>query len=897
MLIILVLFIVLNKCLYSQDSFIEIERIKTSEEFKESNVDTESIPQSQLLEELKKPGNEQILEQYRNSFTKEGSKDKIEMEDLKEDTEIDETDEYDGTEDKKNEDQSLEDDEDKAKISSITEMLFDRDLYYKSIKDFYGYKIFFYLNPDKKPIPVVNARSNSNHIVSPGDSFILSLWGSTELRSRITVSAEGTVFIKNVGLISIHGLRVHELEVKLKKIMTKRYKTLNPQNGHPTTYMDISYDRLNTINVFVNGEIVAPGPYELSSNSTIITALIKAGGVNAKGSLRDIQVIRGGEIIQHFDVYDYLSSGKDVLDMLLKPNDNIFVKTRSNTISLKGEVFNPLKYELKDDETLNDLIKFSGGLLSTASLDRVKIERITPKAERNSPVVYTNLIDVPFTTTENNKVKVRPIKLSDLDEVTVFTIPKMLTNYIALNGAVYRKGRYAYRNGMKLSELISKSGGLLADAFLDKVELIRTYPDTKNEYISLNLNNRKDNNFTLQALDSVNIYSKWDLINKKLVLVTGYIRNPGFTLLNDSTRVSDIIFSRGGIEDEDQKKYTYMKRADIIRFNEDGLTTRVIPINLQKALNGNKEHDLFLVNNDHLKIYNMSIIFDREEVNISGYVKNPGNYILSKNMTVEDLILTANGFQEGAYKYEAQVFRKNIGSEILSKVYRVKLDKNIFSAQNSEKKFSLQDDDFVVIRRDRDKDNQKVVYLYGQVKFPGLYTIERNGETLRSLISRAGGVTQEAFIHGIEFERDSVKIYSDFQKAIHGKLKSDIILKDGDRINIPSHPSTVSVEGFVYTPGLLSYRDDWGLDDYIEAAGGIREELESKVGNIIVYYPGGNAEVDGWFFSPSVKEGSKIVVPSVKRDPDKQWVMELRGWMNLLTSAISVALLVQAAQN
>ncbi|NOR45961.1 MAG: hypothetical protein GQ534_10285, partial [Candidatus Delongbacteria bacterium] len=632
----------------------------------------------------------------------------------------------------------------------------------------------------------------------------------------------------------------------------------------------------------------------MTPKSTILRALIKAYGVTAKGTMRNIKVIRHGKVHKELDLYNYLQSGQNVNDITLKDGDNIFVGPRLNTISLEGEVLNPLKYELKEGESLTDLIKFSNGLLTTSSIDRVKIERILPLEERTSPVVYSRIIDLPFTHIKNGKVKVNPIKLFDRDIVTIFPIPKILTEYVVMHGAVYRKGRYSFFKGMKVSDLISKSGGLLADAFLQKIELIRTYPDMRTEYFNLDLSEGESMDFELNTMDSINIYSKWNLKNKDILLITGYINRPGFVLLNDSMRVSDLIFSRGGIEDSKQRKQTLLKRADVIRLNEDGLTTKIISINLGKALQGDKDNDILLKDSDHLKIYPMNVVFEQHKVSISGYIKEEGTYNLSSNMTVEDLILSAKGFKEGAYQLKAEVFRRSKEGGLISKVYEVLLSKDVFS-NNSNKKnqFFLKDRDHIVIRRDPDKKNLKTVYIAGAVKFPGIYSLVKNGETLRSLINRSGGLTDEAFVDGIEFVRDSLQIYSDFKKSINGNMKNDIVLKHGDKISIPTHPSTVTVEGFVYTPGLLSYRSDWSLDDYIEAAGGIIREFDYDVGQVVVYYPGGNAKTDGWFFSPTIKEGSRIVINKIKKDNREGLFRgEIKDWLTIIGSTVTIIYLL-----
>lgn len=882
-------------------TMIDLEMQKIQEEFTNTDQAKESIPQSKLLEELNKPGNERLLEQIKNGKY-EGTNDLLEsdIENLKENIEeLKET---------KDENKSeSEEDKEKLKVSSASELYFSRELYFESIKEFYGYKIFVQTLTEEEEIESMKARErlyparNGDHIIGPGDSFVLTLWGDAEFQRRLTVSSDGTVYIENVGVLSVHGLSVKELEEKMANLLSKKYNTINPSQGNPTTFFDISFDKLNIINVFVTGEVISPGPYELSPGSTIISALIRAKGVSAKGTLRYIQLIRDGKVVKNFDLYDYLQTGKDVNDILLKNFDNIFVGTRVNTVDLKGEVINPLKYELKENETLRDLIKYSGGILATASIDNISIERILPVEERTTPVVYSSIINEKFTSTENGKVKVNEIRLHDRDVVTVNTIPRIITNFIAVSGAVYRKGRYSYNEGMTIRDLMAKSGGLLADAYTEKVELIRTHPDQRKEYKSVNLN--VENNFDLQLnnFDSLNIRSKWDLQSKKVVIINGYINDPGFEYLSDSTRVSDLIFTKGGILDEWRRNRTYLLRAELTRYNKDGVTTRIINLNLEKILNGDKEEDIFLQDGDQLKIYDLYMIYSEGKVFITGYVKNEGEYKLSTNMTVEDLILKANGFKEGAYQYKAVVFRMNSQeseSDLLSLVYEVDLPKDYLKKGEIKKSnFMLMDNDHVVIRRSPYYREIRKVTISGEVKYPGVYSLVSKDETMRDIIERAGGLTSEAFIDGTVFTRDTLKLVSDFKRAYEKNKTYGIQLRDGDDISIPLHPGTVKVEGFVYTPGLIKYRKDWSIGDYVEAAGGKIVELDFKAGSSVVYYPGGNAEIDGWFFSPEVKEGSKIVVPKIKREAFKEWRAEIGGWLGVITTSLTLVLLYQAANN
>jgi polysaccharide biosynthesis/export protein len=323
---------------------------------------------------------------------------------------------------------------------------------------------------------------------------------------------------------------------------------------------------------------------------------------------------------------------------------------------------------------------------------------------------------------------------------------------------------------------------------------------------------------------------------------------------------------------------------------------------LAKILSGDSNEDIYLLDGDQLRIYDINLVYDEEVVSISGYVKNEGDYKLSTDMTVEDLILKANGFREGAFEYKAIVFRMNTdenSSELLSKVYEIDLERDYFKVEKSVKsKFILKNKDHIVIRKSPFYRDLRKITISGQVKFPGVYSLISKDETMKNVIDRAGGLTSEAFIDGTVFTRDTLKLVSDFRRSFENDLKHGILLRDGDDIHIPLHPGTVKVEGFVYTPGLIKYRKGWSVDDYIEAAGGEIVELENKSGSPVIYYPGGDAQLDNnWFFSTEVKEGSRIVVPKIKQTPDRQWRSEIAGWLGVITSTLTVVLLVQAANN
>ena len=883
------LFIYKEETFAQEGSLLDLEMQRIQQEFQTPKSEQPQITPSDIIQELSKPGNEGLLEQIKKIGNETNNETKIQQ--FKEqEPEL----ESEGNLKK-------EEDEKKLKLTSSSEQLSieNRKAYYESIKDFYGYNVFlnnilYYENTD---LPI-----NGKYTIGPGDELMLLMWGEAQLSQRLIITAEGTCFIPDIGVVSVHGLSIGELQDRLKKLLTKKYSTIDPPNGNPTTFFDVSFAKMRSVSIFLNGEIVNPGAYTLEPRATIFTALIKANGITSRGTLRKIKLIRDGVVIKELDLYDYLQTGQSVNDITLKENDNIFVGPRISTISLKGETLRPLKFELKEGETLEDLIKYSGGLLPTASSDRINIERIIPVEERKNPAVFSSILDMPFVSIEKGKAKINPIKLNDYDAVTLFTIPRILKNYVVLHGAVYRKGRYQYDEGMTVYDLLSKAGGYLSDAYLAKAELVRTNTDFKTEYKSIDLTQRENLDLKLNPLDSINIFSKRDLISKDVVIISGEIRKPGFQYLNDSMRVSDLIFTRGGLIDKWTRDRTYLLRADLTRFIENSNLTKIVPINLQKILDGDKTEDIFLKDGDQLHIYSLWVQIQDAKVEISGYVNNEGEYKLTENMTVEELILKANGFKAGAYNYMAVVYRMRTDasdSDSISTSYEIELDKDLFDKGDFRKSnFFLKRNDHVVIRRNPYFHDLRKIQLSGELKFPGIYALIKKDETLREVIKRAGGLTSEAFIEGLDFFRDSLKISSNFKRAIEGDLKYDVILKDNDNVFIPKRPGVVEVKGFVYTPGILKYRSDWSIDDYIEAAGGEIKDLEYISSEPVIYYAGGDAKVDdGWLFSPQVREGSTIVVAKVKREPNKEWASEIRSWLGILTSTMTIIVLIDAIYN
>ncbi|MBU4486137.1 MAG: polysaccharide biosynthesis/export family protein, partial [Candidatus Delongbacteria bacterium] len=208
-------------------------------------------------------------------------------------------------------------DDDEEKIVNIRSSEFLREIT-KSTQGFYGYDLFYTSRGFKMESSMT---AYSDYQVGPGDEIIIAMWGDVELRKTLGVSNEGTIYLDNVGLVSVNGLKLDELEKKLRKLLAKAYITLAPSaGGEPSTYLDVSMGKLRPITVFLVGEVFKKGALKIDSYSTVFTALFNAGGPTARGTLRNIQVVRDGKVVSTIDIYDYLLTGKKVNDIVLKNN-------------------------------------------------------------------------------------------------------------------------------------------------------------------------------------------------------------------------------------------------------------------------------------------------------------------------------------------------------------------------------------------------------------------------------------------------------------------------------------------------------------------------------------------------------------------------------------------------
>tara|TARA_B100000212_G_scaffold342339_1_gene328946 strand:+ start:145 stop:2877 length:2733 start_codon:yes stop_codon:yes gene_type:complete len=728
-----------------------------------------------------------------------------------------------------------------------------------------------------------------SYLIGPGDEIIIMLWGETQFRQVFTVDREGFLFVPEVGQIFVNGLNLNLLEAKMLKVFSRVYSSLDPTGSKPTSFLDISLGKLRPLRIQVLGEVSQPGAYIVNPGATLFTSLYYFKGPSKLGSMRDIRLIRGNTEIAKVDFYEYLLTGKRPNDEKLQLDDIVFVKSKLKTISINGEINRPRIYELKNEETLADLIKIASGLKPSAYLKRAQIDRIVPYELRDSLQMERMLLDVNLTDVlENGKT----FELYDGDNVNIFPVHEDRLNTVEIIGAISRPGVYDLGNGLRLVELVNRADSLMGDAFLERADIRRVKEDLSEELIKVSLANAIENdtlhNIALQELDIVKIYSKLEMEPISHVNVKGHVKFPGkYRLYNNLTqenmKISDLLFMAGGFEDSLFKAKTYLERADLIRYEEGNVSKYIISINLGEILESNKsDQNIYLRPNDELVIYALSTFNPIKPIYVDGDVKNPGKYEYKKDMKIIDIILEAGGVTNEVESFFVQVSSldsiksnkyfnvntKNIGNNGVFKEVNSFGDNFINSSDYLSKlNFSLAPYDKVSVRRNPYFQPQLYVQISGEVLFPGYYSILKEDYSLHDLIKDAGGLKTEAFPDGSKILRNGKEINIPLKKVIKNRRsKYNLRIKENDKIIISKKPETIDIVGQVAVEGTYKYIKGYRVNDYIKSAGGLNIDADQK-SVWLISRDGKSKRWRKFLSNPKVPDGSTI---HVKKKEEKE---------------------------
>tara|TARA_B100000212_G_scaffold90759_1_gene66615 strand:+ start:3000 stop:4892 length:1893 start_codon:yes stop_codon:yes gene_type:complete len=499
--------------------------------------------------------------------------------------------------------------------------------------DFFGYNYF-----DKSISFFDNIPTPVDFQLGPGDNVTLSLWGETNSRENFIINKEGLIYYKNIGFINISNLTLDAAEIVLKEQLSKIYSTLDDGS----TKLMLELGKLRSINVFFSGEVKNPGVNLIHPFSDVYAAIIQSGGVSDTGTLRNIQIIRSGKIIDQIDFYSFFINGKNNFsNVKLLDGDVIHIPVVKNRVQIVGEVVRPTFYELLDNDTLSDLIGFAGGLKALSS-DKVIIREVTPmEIRQNNDSAKLGLISSlkessKKTLRNGTKITILPIADNDTD-VTVL-------------GRVTFPGNYPYMNN-SLKDVLDLAGGfddpIFRKTIVDEILVMRR---DENQLYSkeIKVQYADAESFPLEVNDKILVYENTNYDRNNTYRIKGEVLRPGVYPLNKSTlTLGEAINLSGGITDIGSiNSISISKEIDII--NEDGVKSKV------QDLVGNINLN-FQISDRNI----ITVLPKTNVVKVDGNVYSPGFIGYSTRMSMRKAIELAGGYKPNSLKRNAFVVRAN----------------------------------------------------------------------------------------------------------------------------------------------------------------------------------------------------------------------------------------------
>ncbi|MGK0175911.1 MAG: protein involved in polysaccharide export with SLBB domain [Ulvibacter sp.] len=611
----------------------------------------------------------------------------------------------------------------------------------------YGYD--FFSNPNISFTPNSNLATPSTYELGPGDEILIDIWGAAENNYKLQVNREGAIRIENIGPVYVSGLSVNNAKEKIISYLRKIYSGIGAaSDSYDKVYADVSLIGVRTVQVNIIGEVKAPGTYSVSGLSSVLNALYAAGGPTEKGTFRSVQIIRGGKRLKDFDIYKYLIEGSEEGNVLLRDQDIIIVKPYVSIITVAGNVKRPGLYELKQGETISDLVRYFSGFTSDAYQDRILVERVNGSQKEVDEIVFREQPD---------------FLLKDGDKLSIGAIIDRYENRVRIEGAVYRPGTYELTKDLTLSGLLNKAAGVKENAYLDRGIIYRSIDDIKQEIVSFSVSEILKNpvNINLKREDRVRIFSSDSLREKHTVTINGAINNPQTVVFMDNMHIEDLIAIAGGFKEGADASIIDISR----RLEDDNFETisKTIKRSSTNNLLIDENKDFYLEPFDRVLVRYLKGYSIQKYITVLGEVSYPGNYsITNKGQRVSDLVEMAGGFSPYAFIEGAYLSRK-VGeaiensqitllneltvqdslsnTEVLKKEIKIGLDlQKIMKAGGKGSKYDLilEEGDVLTIPSEK-----QTVTVRGEVLSPSLIRYDKSN-SLEDYINFSGGYSLRA---------------------------------------------------------------------------------------------------------------------------------------------------------
>jgi len=743
----------------------------------------------------------------------------------------------------------------------------------------FGQSLF--VQPPSTFSPVDQMQVPTDYVIGPGDELRIRIWGQVEANLRAVVDRSGQIYIPRVGQIPVAGLHYGDLEESLRRDVSKSFKNFN---------LAANIGRLRSIQILVVGEARYPGTYTISSLSTLVNAIFASGGPAPQGSLRHIEVRRDGKTISDFDFYDLLIKGDKSKDVRLESGDVLYIPQVGPLVAISGSVNMPAIYEVKDNSTLNDLIDIAGNLSTVADTNKITIDRLVEHHARKT-------LEFPYDDQSRTEV------LKDGDIVRVFSIVPRFVDTVTLRGNVANPGRYPWKPGMRIRDLIPDPQALLTRSYWrDRAAVVSgratEYPIHNHEQLTMP--------------PEYQPYQPYGNTGGPAGAGTPQNVTPGAPTYNTAP--------------------TYPVQPGT-------QTPNVTPAQTMQGY-----------------LYT-------QQPNLPNAARAPQQaqepFGTTPNL-VRDIAEDVRQYAPEINWDYAIVQRVN-SVDLSSKLLWMSPRKAIIE-KDEQSNIELQAGDIVTIFSQSDisvpqADRSQYVILEGEVMRPGIYKLEPN-ETLRAILQRAGGLSPDAYVYGTQFTRESARLDQQksidelartmdvqirqqattiaasanpgdvgqivsAQQAIVNQLRAtrasgrvalavkpkdktvdsfpDLILEDRDRLMIPHTPATVSVVGSVYNPGSFIFDAHNTTGSYLQVAG--KGKPNSDFHHAFVLRANGFVvaanDVNGLFTGDKFQRihlypGDQVVVPY--KLPTGAFVRGLRDWSQIASQlAITAAALAVIA--
>ncbi len=675
--------------------------------------------------------------------------------------------------------------------------------------------------------PVDNIPVPEGYRIRTGDELSVIFIGNEQSEFDLVVGREGEIVFPRLGLLSVGGLTFAEARRLVEARVAERLIG---------TSAIVSMGRLRSITIFLAGEVNNPGAFSVSSLTTITQALYVAGGISDVGTYRNIQVKRNGKFVGNYDVYDLLLKGDNTGDIRLESGDVVFVPMMGSTVRLEGEVARPGIFEIVGGEKISALVTDYAGVLPTSNLRNVLVKRYSSTAGLPS------LINLNFVIGDQSGGDA-----VNGDTILVRKIPDRVSNPIFIEGASDLAGLIAWEKNLRVSDVIDDLETDFQPTADRDIALVVRRINQANDLEVLSFS-------PTLALDRPGSEQDPELLvfDKLLILPLPVAELDMESSEMELKRASGPSGDKG-MEESRAKRKAYGMRDRKEFPAEEELTRR----------------DLLQPIVDRLK-QQASSGSPPPIIAISGAVRIPAEYPLVGGGSIADQIALAGGYVDGAFLGNVEVRRTKASREQEAEIEFLELDLRDEAGGSG---FSLQSRDSVRINYIPNYSTDDTIELTGEFLFPGTYKISPR-EKLSSVVRRAGGFTNQAYVQGARFfskvARDSQviqlkkisasikrqlqsrqatgldgqvsvsskgeiidgalesgpsedflgRIVVDLDAISRGTESADLAVENGDKLHVPKFSPTIAVVGEVYEPGIFQFREDFESRDYIRQAGG-----------------------------------------------------------------------------